>query len=83
MHKCQVTITRDHATKGHQQRAAAQTTEKKMNDAPIRYNVIDSHAKRIIKSYPAGKRELATRFADRKDMGYGACRYSVRPVWAD
>lgn len=54
-----------------------------MNDAPIRYDVIDCQTKLVIKSYPAGKRGLATRFADRKDMEYGACRYSVRPIWAN
>jgi len=45
------------------------------------YQVIDKQTGNIVKEYGAGKRKLATKFADKKDQEYGAIRYIVKPIF--
>lgn len=46
---------------------------------PIRYDVIDGHTGTVVGSFKSGAR--ASSFADRRDMAYGAVRYSRRAIW--
>lgn len=49
----------------------------------IGYNVIDIQTKAIVKSYGEGKGSVARSFANKKDLAYGAIRYSVRPIYSE
>lgn len=49
----------------------------------IGYTVTDRQTGKVIKTYGEGKRSSASRFADKKDMEYGAIRYIVNPIWSD
>lgn len=44
-----------------------------------RYDVIDVQTQKVVGSFKNSHR--AHRFADRKDMEYGAVRYVVKPIW--
>lgn len=46
-----------------------------------RYDVIDKQTKQVVGSYKS--RHSARRSADRRDTAYGACRYIVKPIWAE
>jgi len=46
----------------------------------VRYDIIDIKTKLVIASRKT--RSAATKFADRKDLEYGAVRYIVQPIWA-
>lgn len=46
----------------------------------IRYDILDNKTGLVIASRKT--RSAATKFADRKDLEYGAVRYIVSPVWA-
>jgi hypothetical protein len=47
---------------------------------PIRYDIIDRHTQQVVGS--AKTRVAASRSADKRDLAYGAYRYSVRPIYA-
>lgn len=53
-----------------------------------RYDVIDVHTGATVRQYQVSsyadqgkQRRAASRYADKRDLAYGAVRYSVRPVW--
>ena len=49
----------------------------------IGYEVVDNQTKTVVKSYGAGKLSLASKFANKKDLSYGAIRYIVRPIYKE
>ncbi len=53
-----------------------------MNEV-IGYNVIDIQTKAVVKSYGQGKGNVARAYANKKDLAYGAIRYSVRPIYSE
>lgn len=46
----------------------------------VAYQVIDIQTNAVVKEYPAGKGQAAHRYADKKDLAYGAVRYIVKLV---
>lgn len=46
----------------------------------VAYQVIDIQTKAVVKEYPAGKGQVAHRYADKKDLAYGAVRFVVKLV---
>lgn len=51
-----------------------------MNTSNVAYEVVDTHTKAVIKQHPTGKGQAARNFANKRDMAYGAVRYTVRLV---
>lgn len=44
------------------------------------YECVDSQTGAVLRTVPGAKRTMLRRWADKKDMAYGAVRYIVRPV---
>lgn len=49
----------------------------------IGYTVTDRRTGQVLRRYKAEGRRAAYRFADKKDLEYGAIRYGVDPLYAE
>jgi len=47
----------------------------------VRYDIVDRHTGKIIAA--AKTRAAANRIVDRKDLAYGAYRYTAKAIWSD
>ena len=58
--------------------ALAAAKQAQTSRAPDTHHVVDTHTGQVVSKH--GSARAAYRSADKKDMDYGAVRYSVRPV---
>ena len=56
------------------------STNDTTNDLPIRYDIVDQRTGKVVGT--AKNRASASRSVDRKDLAFGACRYTARPIYA-
>lgn len=47
----------------------------------IRFDIIDNQTGKVVAK--AKTRASANRMADRRDLAYGAIRYTVKAIWSD
>lgn len=47
----------------------------------IRFDIIDIQTNKVVAT--AKTRASANRMADRRDLAYGAIRYTVKAIWSD